>query len=130
MRRGVDPYSDVEVALRTLNPACGTKALVVSGANVAYMTAPIDGYIRKVTYILTTATTVAASVLTVAVNGVTAFTISVPIALINTGKVYDILDDAGALNAVVAGDVISITSNAGATAGAGDFEVYVSPALL
>lgn len=100
-----------------------TEIVIVSGTNAGYAVAPFKAKVMSVAYILTTATTDAATEITVADGDASSIgTFSIPVKNNNTGAVhtgFDSDDDAS----VAAGEVVSLTSDGGCTAGAGKFIV-------
>jgi len=105
-----------------------TEIVTISGANVGYAVAPFNSKVLSVSYILTTATTVADTVMTLADgDGNSIATLTIPVKAINKGGYFSGLDgDADAK--VAAGEVVSLTSDGGSTAGAGKFIVQFQAA--
>ena len=100
-----------------------TEIVTLSGANVGYAVAPFKAKVMSVAYILTTATTVAATEITVADgDGDEIDTFSIPVKSIHKGATRSGLDSDDDAS-VAAGEVVSLTSDGGCTAGAGKFIV-------
>jgi len=126
LKRGADPYADAGETQGRILTACSGVALVVSGANTSVHVAPVNGKLKRVTGIVTVATTVAVALITVNIDGNDlAATFSVPVTAINLALTFDI-DIADVDNVVLEGSLITLTSNAGATAGAVFFTPYIA----
>lgn len=101
-----------------------SEIVTISGANTGYCVAPFRSKVVSVSYIITTATTVDPSAITVADGDGNAIgTFSIPVKSVNTGAVgADALQfDADAV--IAPGEVVSLTSDGGSTAGAAKFIV-------
>jgi len=100
-----------------------SEIVAVSGANIGYCVAPFKSKVVGVSYILTTATTDADTVITVKDgDGNSMGTFTIPVLAINKGGTASGFEnDTDA--AVGAGEVVSLTSDAGSTAGGGKFIV-------
>jgi hypothetical protein len=102
-------------------------AVLLSAAVVGRIVSPsgMAGRIVDVSYVITTATTVAASVLSVGVSGTPAEfgTLSVPVASANAGGNGATLVQNHQIDA---GEVVEISTDGGSTAGAADLLVTVA----
>jgi len=125
IKRGADPYADALEVQQRMLVALATKNVVVSGANAGFFGSPVNGKLSKVVVVTTVATTAAVTVITVNIDGNDlAATFTIPITAINLVLEFDI-DEADTDNVVKNGSKITLTSNAGATAGAVDFIPYI-----
>lgn len=126
LKRGADPYADADAVQNLDQVSCGQKNVVVSGANTGIFVAPIDGRLSRISLVTTVAVTVAVAEISITVGGdALTFVFDVKIQSIGDVQIFDVPEEVEA--ACARGDKIVITSNAGATAGACDFNAYVQP---
>lgn len=96
----------------------------LGSAGQRYCVCPIEGRVSSLTFMVTTATTTAATAITVKDGaGDTIGTGSIPVKAVNLGVVVATGLDSDADSALNAGDVIEIEFDGAAGAGAGDMVV-------
>lgn len=126
LKRGADPYADADMAANYDQVCLGDKSVTVSGANAASFVSPVNGRVSKIGILVTTGVTVAAAVMTIATPlGDLTFTFTIPISSAGAVQMIDVPEEAN--NVVNQGDLVTVTSNAGPTAGAVDVVGYVMP---
>lgn len=111
----------------------GPQSVTISGANAATFTVPRDGWVIGFEAEITTASTIADSLMDVIVGGVGVagldFSIGWGSSDENIGAKYGNLVAPGLANAdAIAGETVTATSNGGATAGVADITMLMSPA--
>ena len=124
--RGVDCYADAEVLRDIALFEAGEALLTVSGANSMHGVAPLKGRIAAIFGQITTATTDTVSVLTLTTTkGVLVQTVTVPVGI--AGVAFHAVINEEVNNVLKEGDLITVTSDAGATAGVASVGIRMTP---